>query len=126
MIDSVAGRYHYYAHMAETPLVSPGQRVVAGQRLGLLGNTGRGGPPHLHYQVTTRNERGAARVFWNPYFELVRLVQPLGAYMTGHRARLEFDDFLRTVRTRDGVGSVEPWSGEVTPEIVYPWDDGFF
>lgn len=42
----------YYAHLDEQ-LVSDGQRVVAGDTLGLIGNTGnaRTTPPHLHFGI---------------------------------------------------------------------------
>lgn len=45
----------YYAHL-ETPLVEDGQRVQAGDTLGLVGNTGnaRTTPPHLHFGAYRR------------------------------------------------------------------------
>ncbi|MGD2154057.1 MAG: M23 family metallopeptidase [Gemmatimonadales bacterium] len=44
------GQTHYYAHL-DTQLVSRGQRVLAGDTIGLIGNTGnaRTTPPHLHF-----------------------------------------------------------------------------
>jgi len=42
-------------HLSDTQ-VSPGQRVEAGQKIGLSGNTGHSTGPHLHYQL----ERGAS------------------------------------------------------------------
>ena len=69
------GYYHYYAHMESPPMVQPGQSITAGQLLGYLGDTGRavGTPPHLHYQVSRRNDRGALQSFLNPYPDLYRL-----------------------------------------------------
>ena len=45
----------YYAHL-DTVLVAPGQRVRAGDTLGLVGNTGnaRTTPPHLHFGIYSR------------------------------------------------------------------------
>lgn len=45
----------YYAHLDEQ-LVSPGQRVSAGDTLGLMGNTGnaRNTPTHLHFGIYAR------------------------------------------------------------------------
>ncbi len=75
IIDNNMGYYHYYAHMEAPSMVRAGQRVAAGQLLGYLGDTGRarGTPPHLHYQVSIRNERGMLRSFMNPYPDLFRL-----------------------------------------------------
>jgi murein DD-endopeptidase MepM/ murein hydrolase activator NlpD len=39
-----------YGHLDEV-LVKVGQRVVRGERLALLGNSGRSTGPHLHYEV---------------------------------------------------------------------------
>jgi murein DD-endopeptidase MepM/ murein hydrolase activator NlpD len=39
-----------YGHLAET-LVKTGDRVKRGDRVGLMGSTGRSTGPHLHYQV---------------------------------------------------------------------------
>lgn len=52
-IDGVDDHEHYFAHMRDV-VVQPGQRVVAGQLIGLCSDTGsaRGGCPHLHYAVT--------------------------------------------------------------------------
>lgn len=44
-----------YAHL-KTILVQPGQQLQAGDRLGLLGNTGRSTGPHLHYEVLYRGQ----------------------------------------------------------------------
>jgi hypothetical protein len=53
------GKDYYYAHLLNTPLVSMGQKVLAGQQLGAVDTTGnaKGGPSHLHlgigYGITT-------------------------------------------------------------------------
>lgn len=48
----------YYAHMHQLPDVKPGDNIVAGQRLGLLGRTGNAAPgcPHLHISFTHRGK----------------------------------------------------------------------
>lgn len=49
------GRYALYAHLKPGSVrVKPGDRVRAGQVLGLVGNSGNSTRPHLHFQVSTR------------------------------------------------------------------------
>jgi hypothetical protein len=44
------GLYAFYAHFQPgTVAVKVGERVRVGQRLGILGNTGNSGAPHLHF-----------------------------------------------------------------------------
>jgi murein DD-endopeptidase MepM/ murein hydrolase activator NlpD len=53
-IKGVSGAHYYYAHlMAYAPKIHAGTKVVAGQYLGRVGNTGdaQGGPTHLHIEV---------------------------------------------------------------------------
>src|SRR5690606_9086281 len=46
------GSMALYAHLAhDGVLVAPGQRVEAGQRIGLSGNTGYSTAPHLHFAL---------------------------------------------------------------------------
>lgn len=44
-----------YAHL-QAIVVLPGQQLRAGDRVGLLGNTGRSTGPHLHYEVLYRGQ----------------------------------------------------------------------
>lgn len=57
--DEEGNQHLYYAHL-DSQLVQPGQPVVAGQVLGLVGNTGnaRTTVPHLHFGIYTYG-RGA-------------------------------------------------------------------
>lgn len=57
----------YYAHLDEQ-LVSNGQRVKAGDTLGLVGNTGnaRTTPPHLHFGIYARGGAVNPLPFVNP------------------------------------------------------------
>jgi peptidoglycan LD-endopeptidase LytH len=52
-----AGQSHYYAHL-DDQLVTPGQRVRAGEPLGTVGSTGnaRGTAPHLHFGIYARGQ----------------------------------------------------------------------
>lgn len=63
LADAAHGEHLYYAHL-DKQLVSPGQRVRAGDTLGLVGNTGnaRTTVPHLHFGIY-RGGRGAVDPF---------------------------------------------------------------
>ncbi|MEV0267992.1 M23 family metallopeptidase [Hamadaea sp. NPDC050747] len=50
MIDHGDGVVILYGHASEL-LVKPGDKVAAGQTIGLVGNTGRSAGPHLHLEV---------------------------------------------------------------------------
>lgn len=63
-----------YCHMITQPLVTVGQQVTAGQRIGLSGSTGNSSGPHLHYEVHVNGDtsnRGA--------IDPVRYMQDMGA-----------------------------------------------
>ena len=55
LIDHGVGVISGYAHLSEM-LVSAGQRVDAGQIIGLSGNTGRSSAPHLHWELLVHGE----------------------------------------------------------------------
>jgi hypothetical protein len=52
VVDIGGGRFAFYAHLQPGSLrVKPGDKVVTGQALGLLGNSGNTDAPHLHFHV---------------------------------------------------------------------------
>lgn len=65
------GELVIYGHLTK-PYVSPKQRVKAGQRIGLSGNTGFSSAPHLHLEIRPRDEPKnngyAGAVDPKPYF----------------------------------------------------------
>ncbi|MFC7668710.1 M23 family metallopeptidase [Hymenobacter humi] len=85
-LADVANRNHiYYAHL-DKQLVTPGQRVRAGDTLGLVGNTGnaRTTVPHLHFGIY-RSGQGAV----DP-FPFVRRPAAFSALPAGPDRRGEF------------------------------------
>jgi hypothetical protein len=52
IMDIGDGRFALYAHMIPGSIVvEEGERVCAGEKLGLLGNSGNTNAPHLHFQI---------------------------------------------------------------------------
>jgi hypothetical protein len=55
ILDLGGGRYAMYAHLApHSVTVHVGDHVRAGDKLGLLGNSGNTTGPHLHFQISDR------------------------------------------------------------------------
>ncbi len=55
ILDLGGGRYAMYAHLAPNSVtVHVGDHVRAGDKLGLLGNSGNTTGPHLHFQISDR------------------------------------------------------------------------
>jgi hypothetical protein len=55
ILDLGGGRYAMYAHLVpHSVTVHVGDRVKAGDKLGLLGNSGNSTGPHLHFQIGDR------------------------------------------------------------------------
>jgi murein DD-endopeptidase MepM/ murein hydrolase activator NlpD len=53
MAEDAKGRVHLYGHLQKIT-TKVGTMLEQGQRLGLLGSTGRSTGPHVHYEVRTR------------------------------------------------------------------------
>ncbi len=62
IISGFDNKRYFYLHMNERPLVSKGDRVSAGQRIGSVGNTGNTSDYHLHFEV--RDKAGKNKRSW--------------------------------------------------------------
>lgn len=58
MVRHDDGMFSLYAHLSEVSAVA-GDKVTAGQQLGVSGSTGNSTGPHLHFEVRTSNDYGA-------------------------------------------------------------------
>jgi len=69
--SGAARRIYYFAHMDAPPLFQRGDRVQAGQQIGLVGKTGNAAStcPHLH--ISASELRNGRRVKVNIYQELL-------------------------------------------------------
>lgn len=79
MIDHGKSVYTYYAHLSEIN-VKKGQSVKKGQKIALVGNTGRSTGPHLHLEVRLNNQ------LYNP------LAYIPGKELTGTRLARRFSE----------------------------------
>ncbi len=54
--------FAWYAHLQPGSVaVKPGQKVTAGQRIGLVGNSGRSTEPHLHFHLQDKGTLGQGK-----------------------------------------------------------------
>ena len=68
MLDHGSGEYAWYAHLKNGSVrAKPGQKVKAGEFIGLVGNSGNSTEPHLHFHIqdspTLSKGYGVALVF---------------------------------------------------------------
>jgi murein DD-endopeptidase MepM/ murein hydrolase activator NlpD len=75
--DPAANRTYNYFHMLETPMVSAGDHVTAGQQLGKLGCTGSCWGDHLHF------EQRVGRGTWGPVEDPRPLLDRLASLTAG-------------------------------------------
>ena len=67
VIKDQNGYYNIYAHMAQKPAVSEGQKVNAGDILGIQGMTGQATREHLHFEVRKNYKDSNSHINPGPY-----------------------------------------------------------
>jgi murein DD-endopeptidase MepM/ murein hydrolase activator NlpD len=99
LIDHGKGVYTYYAHLSKVT-VARNQKVRQGQRIALVGNSGRSTGPHLHLEVRVANNMFNPLAYFSPV-ELARTrvakrfdASPMGPV----RARWQIPDLLTARR----------------------------
>jgi murein DD-endopeptidase MepM/ murein hydrolase activator NlpD len=65
LVDHGNGAYTYYAHLSEI-LVKKGQLVRKGQKIALVGNSGRSTGPHCHLEVRVANTMYNPLAYFSP------------------------------------------------------------
>ncbi len=107
ILDIGAGFYAFYAHIVPgTIAVKLGDRVKPGEVLGLLGNSGNSGAPHLHFHVGDRpSPLGAEGVpfvidFYEKLGDSMGFPKPWMAQDASERRRRELPFDKQVVRFR--------------------------
>jgi murein DD-endopeptidase MepM/ murein hydrolase activator NlpD len=67
VIDHASGLHTWYMHLNKI-MVNQGDSVIKGQKIGLVGSTGRSTGPHLHYEV----QKNGASIDPKPYLQTTR------------------------------------------------------
>lgn len=108
-IDGDDGMKYYYCHL-DKRLVSPGQRVRAGDHIGVEGNTGYSFGQHCHFEV--RNPAGQS-VNPAPYLGIPNAVGTYGHdYRAECRSKFGFSD--ATMRYLDN----HPYAADLYRKLV--------
>lgn len=109
-IRTDAGQYHYYCHLAERS-VTAGQTVSAGEKIGVMGNTGYSFGAHLHFEV--RASDGKTNV--SPA-EVLGIPNVVGVYTEPEAPPLEED---LKILTKHGVINTPEYWMKTAPAVKY-------
>lgn len=90
------GRQYYYCHLSKR-LVKAGQRVNAGDNIGIEGNTGYSFGSHCHFEVRTSNGQSIDPA---PFLGITNKV---GTYTKSNYSAVEIESAKKTVQTKAGL-----------------------
>lgn len=111
-VDHGKGMFTNYEHLSSYA-VNEGDRVVAGQIIGRVGNTGIGTGPHLHFSVWVNNRE----VNPMPYLTAASPTPPPSNYFTAPRSTSPL--LIQPPRRRRGDGSLLMINGQANPFASY-------
>jgi biotin carboxyl carrier protein len=80
-IEHAAGVVTRYCHQLRRPLVAAGDKVTAGQVIGVVGTSGHSSGPHLHFEVHLHGDRSS-----NGAVDPVPFMKAHGAPLDGDKA----------------------------------------
>lgn len=122
-VDHGNGMFTNYEHLSSYA-VNEGDRVVAGQIIGRVGNTGIGTGPHLHFSVWVNNRE----VNPMPYLTAASPTPPPSNYFTVPRSTSPL--LIQPPRRRRGDGSLLMINGQANPfmstppQVLFPYAGG--
>lgn len=100
IIDVGDGLYATYEHMG-TISVSVGDKVTAGQQIGISGDVGSAGAPHLHFGISTSKDR------FGTYADPWATVNPLDYLPNDYSPALLKDDDTGSCLTKDIINRTD-------------------
>ena len=109
-IRTDAGQYHYYCHLASRA-VRAGQTVRAGEKLGVMGNTGYSFGVHLHFEVRAADGKTAICPE-----TVLGIPNAAGTYTLPEKTQLEAD--LDALLQRGVINSPDYWK-KTAPAVKY-------
>ena len=112
-IDHGNGDFTLYAHL-DRVYVANGQKVVKGQEIGYMGNTGNSYGAHLHFEVFKNWARVNSQNYLNAEI-IVKIVQPVKRDENKDQIKVLVDD----LRIRKGAGTNQGILGLATLNGVY-------
>ena len=128
--QDIAGKYHWYMHMAQPSLLNVGDTIEGGDLIGYAGTTGASTGPHLHYTI---NDSLVSSGSGNPLNPLMyfKNYNPTGGTLVGGTNEEKIWAYLTSHGFEKhaaagvmGAFQVESGNDPDTLEGYYAFDDG--